>query len=179
MKRAIVCLLLAGCGSGSNAVDGGGFPPADLFGVTCEVPSETNALYAFLSAQMYKSFAKQPAIHPASGPHARFTQVYANAALAGEPSGATVHPVCSALIKEFYSSQTATQPFGWAVSVKTQPTSTNAARGDGWFWYENAHGSTNGATGVQGEPDCVGCHSGPADDHVAAVDFVKSPLPLQ
>jgi hypothetical protein len=164
--------LDAGPGAGSLA-DGGSSA------AVCDVPADTNGLYAFLSQQQYRSFAKQPAIHGASGPHARFAQVYASAALANEPAGATSHPRCSAFVKEFYASATAQSPFGWAVSIKVADESTHGKAGDGWFWYENFHAGSNAAQGKIGDPVCTGCHFSAADDGVATVDFVKSPLPLR
>lgn len=135
---------------------------------TAAVPTEAEALLAFLQAGAYRDFPHESAPHPSQGPHGS-VQTYLDPTLAGSlEAGAATHPVGAAAVKELYQGG---ELSGWAVYVKTQADSDG---GNGFYWYEvfsTTDPTRIGADGV-GVPLCVGCHQ-------AGRDFTLSPFPLQ
>lgn len=131
-----------------------------------EPPPPTNggALLPWLEAGNYAQWAAESGVHPSAGPHGGDVRTFVNASLfASLEAGAAEHDVDAAVVKELYDGDTVE---GWAVMVKVAA----GEGGDGWYWYEIV-GSSVYADGL-GESLCTGCHS-------EAVDFVRTPFPLQ
>lgn len=129
------------------------------------VPTDPEALLAWLVAEPYLDWPGESAIHASTGPHFGNVRTWIHPEL--EPSlqaGAAEHPASSATVKELYGS--GQERRGWSVSVKT----TEGAGEDGWYWYEWYDGEVL-ASG-QGISACTGCHGG-------GTDFVLTPFPLQ
>ncbi len=148
-------------------------PPGNPSGI----PTEKNALFAFLKEGTYKSFpAKESGQHPSRGPHSikgsfgQPVRSYLNATIQKSlEAGNKTHPQGAGIVKEMFSEAGELQ--GWAVSVKTQD---DSAGGNGWFWYEVT--STTDANALvangNGVPLCFGCHA-------AGADYVLSDYPLK
>jgi hypothetical protein len=163
-------LLTTACGSPEPAGRDGEEPrtggPAQQ--ATGTVPSEGDALFSYLRAGEYRSFARESRVHRSAGPHG-FVRTHVNPRLeASLTAGNQLHPVGAAAVKELYDrSQELT---GWAVMVKV---GAGDAAAD-WYWYEvlsTTDGSAPVASG-RDEPLCSDCH-GRAPGHV----FVMTPLP--
>ena len=157
----------------TGAVDAGLEPTADTAAVDSVVPTDTEALHAFLKAGSYKDFpVQESAPHPSRGPHSAFgwpVQVFMEASIdAALSAGQASLPAGSSIVKEMYTEAGVLQ--GWAVMVKTQ---ADSAGGQGWFWYEttNVDDSSDIVASGNGVPLCFGCHS-------TGHDFVLSDYPL-
>ena len=103
------------------------------------VPTDTDALFAYLVGGEYNSLAtRESALHPSRGPHAKFgnpVRVFMSDELvASLEAGNESHPAGSSIVKELYLPNSTTLE-GWAVMVKTQDQTDD---GNGWFWYEPA-----------------------------------------
>jgi hypothetical protein len=132
------------------------------------IPTTARELQAWLQAGYYKGWTAESARHRPAGPHGALVRTFLNdIVLASLQAGNASHPAGAALVKEIYSSATATQPQLWAVSIKTRNESAN---GTAWYWWE---GSLQGF----GHPTCVPCHRGDYGD--VSRDFVLTPFPLQ
>jgi len=133
------------------------------------VPSEPNALGAWLRTGKYKCWTHESAKHPSTGPHGGDIQTYLNASLDASMKGTGEHPQGAVAVKELYSSGTTVT--GWAVGVKTQAAS---AGGAGWYWYE-VFGTQPGASTIEGQNKslCTNCHA------AGGRDFVLIPYPLR
>lgn len=173
-------LLAAACGSDPMpARDSGSAPSADAGPDPASdaadqvdaapgqaVPTDADALFAYLSAGDYRDFAAEADIHPSSGPHGAVRTYFNELLVTSLEAGAATHPTGAASIKELYDGGTLT---GWAVAVKTD---ADSAGGDGWYWYEvldTAPGTEPIADG-NGVGLCAGCHEDGAD-------FIFSPGP--
>jgi len=171
-----------GGGNGVSGGGGGGNTPADGGAAgdagapsRCEVPTEGSTLLAWLRDGRYRStsFATESQVHASAGPHGGNVRTYVTRSVV---QGLTATPPlaelaeCSATVKELYGSGR-TAVTGWAVAVKTAPTS---AAGASWYWYELLRDETGAKPVADGKnvPLCVGCHSG-------GKDYVLTPLPLQ
>jgi len=123
--------------------------------VSQSVPTEREALKAFLESKGYAGFKAEPAPHASSGPHGK-VRTFVNDVLASSlAANAASHPRGAASVKELYSGDTIV---GWAVLVKTQ---ADSARGAGYFWYELLNGKV--VIEGNGKSACTGCHSGGTD----------------
>jgi len=158
----------------SNVATPAAMPAAVLSGADI-VPTDAAALFAYLQAGTYKSFASESAAHESVGPHpspdlqqSSMVQAYFNSAMdASLKAENMVHPRGSAIVKEFQNGAGAVS--GWAVSVKTGDESDS---GQGWYWYEvlsTTDGSNPVAAG-NGVALCWGCH-------FTGRDFVLSDYP--
>jgi hypothetical protein len=134
------------------------------------VPTTPVELQAWLGTQAYRCWTHESVRHPSTGPHHGQVQTYLNAKLDTSLKGTSEHPQGSVAVKELYPDASAKEPDGWAVLVKTQPTSAN---GQGFYWYE-AFGTAAGASNIEGQGKqlCVNCHS-------AGTDYVRIPYPLR
>ncbi len=137
-------------------------PTADGGGV----PTDPDALLAWLRADRYRDWPAESAQHPSTGPHGGSVRTFVNNALfASLEAGDAQHPQGAAAVKELYFAGQAVA--GWAVMVKLQGDSD---RGRGWYWYEYfGPGQVFEGVGLGG---CTGCHS-------QGRDFVRIPFPLQ
>lgn len=124
-------------------------------------------LEAWLAGGAYKSWAVESKVHPSTGPHGGNVRTYVNQiAFASLMAQNAEHPQDAATVKELYGAGTDTI-IGYAVSLKTQPTSNGGAT---WYWYERVNDTTYG--GDLGVGLCTGCHGGGAD-------YILTPFPLQ
>ncbi|NNG15806.1 MAG: cytochrome P460 family protein [Gemmatimonadales bacterium] len=140
-----------------------------------DVPTSADALFEYLQAGKYTSFAREAEAHKSVGPHpspdlvAKSTvRAYFNGPMdASLKAGNATHPKGSAIVKEFYDDND--QLSGWAVAVKAEDDSQN---GQGWYWYE-VLSTTDGSSPVaadKGVALCWGCH-------LTGRDFVLSSYP--
>lgn len=124
-------------------------------------------LEAWLAGGAYKQWAVESQVHASTGPHGGNVRTYVNAvALASLTAQNSEHPQDAATVKELYGAGVDTL-IGYAVSLKTAPTSEGGAT---WYWYERVNGTTYG--GDLGVGLCTGCHGGGAD-------YILTPFPLQ
>ncbi len=124
-------------------------------------------LEAWLAGGAYKQWAVESQVHASTGPHGGNVRTYVNAiALASLMAQTSEHPQDAATVKELYGAGVDTL-IGYAVSLKTAPTSEGGAT---WYWYERVNGTTYG--GDLGVGLCTGCHGGGAD-------YILTPFPLQ
>lgn len=148
-----IAFLASGCGAPADPGDG-------------LVPAEQNALFEFLKAREYATFASEPAAHPSTGPHSGDVRVFLDPVLeASLKAGNTTHPQWAAAVKELDVQNG--EPGGWAVLVKT---SDDSQGGNGFYWYE-IFSTTDGSDppyAGQGLGICVNCHSGGVDFHLSA-----------
>ena len=154
----------AGAVGAGGAAAGGG-----AGGTGVSVPTAPAALFEWLKARGYEGFQPESKIHASAGPHGGSVRAFLSPSLVQSlASGAAEHPQGVAVVKELYGSgQTLT---GWAVAVKTQPTSDT---GKGWYWFEVfSTQSAGSALEGQGKSLCVNCHKG-------GKDYVLTPFPLQ
>lgn len=132
------------------------------------IPTDADALFAWLVDGNYGEWAAESAVHSSTGPHGS-VRTFVNSTLASSlEAGNVSHPVGAAAVKELHGDQGVT---GWAVEVKVADTAGN---GNDWYWYE-VFSTTDGSRPVvdgTGSSLCMGCHS-------AGVDFVTTPWPLQ
>lgn len=157
-----------GAGAGSAGVGGSTSGAAGQSGDPT-VPTTPAALFEWLTARGYEGFQPESKIHASAGPHGGSVRAFLSPSLVQSlASGAAEHPEGVAVVKELYGSgQTLT---GWAVAVKTQPTSD---AGKGWYWFEVfSTQSAGSALEGQGKSLCVNCHKG-------GKDHVLTPFPLQ
>ena len=177
----LVCLLfasivsLSACGGDDNNVDPNNTNNvnntnnlnntnnANNVNNTDGVPTESDALFAWLQTSPYSGWTSESAIHASAGPHFGDVLTYVNATLEASLSAdATEHPVGSASVKELYGDDDVLD--GWAAMVKV-------AAGTGeesWYWYETTNLDQNSpiAEGI-GNGVCTGCHS-------SGVDYVRT-----
>ena len=139
------------------------------------VPTDTDALFAYLKEKGYESFSsRESGTHPSIGPHSVFGRpvraFFSDELAASLEAGNASHPVGSSIVKEMYLDDGVTLE-GWAVSVKTQDDSDG---GNGWFWVEFLSTTDPpvlaGDAAGNGLPLCTGCHA-------AGRDFVLSSFP--
>ncbi len=169
-------ISLAGCSQSANedTATGSG---AETGASSGPVPTDFDALFAYLNNKEYESFTTRESVaHPSRGPHARFSspvRVFMNGAVAASLElGNDSHPAGSSIVKEMFMDDGVTLE-GWAVMVKTQDDSD---AGNGWFWYEVT--STTDPTALGGGEAgngialCTSCH---ASGH----DYVLSKFPLE
>jgi hypothetical protein len=138
------------------------------------VPTGQDTLFEFLQGKSYQNWdTKEAQNHPSRGPHTNYgkpVRAYFNDTLASSmTAGNQEHPVGATAVKEMFDASGTLE--GWAVEIKTQPTSDD---GDGWFWYEvtsvtDASMPVAIGNGVEG---CFSCHA------TGAKDFVKSTWPF-
>ncbi len=158
-------LIVGLCSMAAACADEGepqGLPAPDENADPSNVPSESEALLAWLVAEPYLDWPAESAIHDSTGPHFGNVRTWINPQLEDSlDQGAAVHPAGAAAVKELYGSGGTRR--GWAVGVKLDDGAT-------WYWYEWYDGS------LIAEGDdislCSGCHSGGSD-------FVLTPFPLQ
>lgn len=133
------------------------------------VPTTPAALQGWLGKQGYKCWTHESVRHPSTGPHHGEVQTYLNAKLDASMKAGGEHPEGSVAVKEFYDVG-GTAIVGWAVSVKTQASSS---AGQGYYWYES-FGAGPGASNLEGQGKglCVSCHA-------AGNDFILIPYPLR
>lgn len=165
------------CGDASGAPDRPETPPPQTQNpsappeptTACDVPSDPDALLAYLRRGDYRSLAAESGLHDSTGPHGGRVLTYVNDLLAVSlDAGNTEHPRCAASIKELFG--TGDEPHGWAVLVKTE---TESERGRGYYWLEvTRRDATTVDYAGQGLNVCVGCHS-------TGRDFFLTPWPLQ
>lgn len=177
----LVASLLMGavaCGDGSSSPAGPsdpdpqseGSPSEDEDLPPCEVPSEPEALLAYLRSGEYKGFAAESGPHASSGPHGGRVLTYVNDILAESLDAENAeHPRCAASVKELFLGKD--EVSGWAVLVKNQERS---ARGKGYYWLEILSTQSGRRADYEGQGIniCVGCHS-------AGQDSFRAPWPLQ
>ena len=163
--------LVLGCSDeGGGNTGGGGSTSVTSNGgaggtASCEVPTRSAELAAYISAETYTTFNAESAAHDSAGPHFGNVRTFINDVLFDSlETGNAEHPVCSASVKELYGDDDTLG--GHTVAVKV----ANGSGGDAWYWYELYEGSDFAdGTGVS---LCTGCHSG-------GTDFVLTPFPLQ
>jgi cytochrome c553 len=142
-----------------------------------EIPLDEDALLAYLRGREYLAFrSRESEKHPSRGPHREFrwpVRVYMNDTLAASmEAGNAEHPEGSGVVKEMYTAD-GSELTGWAVSVKTRPTTDG---GKGWFWYEVIDEEIGDPSvfaignGVEG---CYACHAR------GGVDMVLTTWPLE
>jgi hypothetical protein len=181
-----IIVLVAGCGDGmESAASGGaagtggsagegGSAGSGASGGTGgtssasaeDVPTEKDAIFAYLKARKYKDFAAESAAHASAGPHAGGVRVFVNAALDDSLKAKNpAHPKGAAAVKEL--NVIAGEPGGWAVFVKTADDSQG---GDEIYWYEilNTSDGSNPPFDGKGIGLCKNCHSGGADFYLSA-----------
>ncbi|MBI2393333.1 MAG: hypothetical protein HYV09_27365 [Deltaproteobacteria bacterium] len=132
------------------------------------VPTTRDALYTWLAAGRYKTFAHESTPHSSAGPHGAPVLVFVNEKLrASLAAGSGEHPQGAAAIKELHSGGAVD---GWAVAVKAEASS---AGGAGWYWFE-IYGSKDPSDALEGRglPGCTGCHS-------LGHDYIRTPYPLR
>lgn len=163
IHRAIPLLALSvlACGDSASEVqapDAASEIAADAGSDSGAVPSERNALFAFLQAGGYASFDAEPAVHASTGPHGQVRSFFNPALSASLSAAADSHPIGAAVIKELHRSGSLS---GWAVMVKT----ASAGAAADWYYYE-VLSTTDGSSPVadgQGISGCANCHSAGAD----------------
>jgi hypothetical protein len=139
--------------------------PTPTEAASSPVPTERDALEAWLSEGSYLGWASESAPHPSAGPHFGTVRVFLNDALFESlDAGMAEHPAGAAAVKELYGSGSTLQ--GWSVIVKVAAESDG---GRGWYWYEGFGSVRVAGVGVSG---CSGCHS-------LGRDYVRIPFPLQ
>lgn len=151
---------------GTGGLAGEELPAPDDEADPDDVPSDSEALLAWLAAEPYLDWPAESAIHGSTGPHFGNVRTWVNPLLLESlEQGAAQHPAGSAAVKELYGS--GDERLGWAVSVKLAEDSED---GEQWYWYE----WYNGGLIAQGDGIslCTGCHRGGSD-------FVLTPFPLQ
>jgi hypothetical protein len=153
--------------------DEGKGPRTDMLGdasmsMDCEVPTEPEALLAYLKSGAYKTFPRESARHPSAGPHGGEVLTYLNPELADSlEAGNEEHPICAASIKELFRGND--EVSGWAVMVKNYDQSRE---GQGYYWYE--------ILGTEGAPDYAGQGLGLCVDcHASGSDYVRTRFPLE
>ena len=136
-----------------------------------DVPVSAGALYEFLKADRYKTFAAEAAIQPSTGPHGRVRTYVNDTLLASLQASNTTHPVGSAAVKELYGPGDDVLK-GWAVEVKVSQDKGNGS--DWYWWYEpsNTNGTMPASEGL-GLGGCTGCHGGGTDFVLSAGPFTK------
>ena len=142
-------------GQGGEGDQGGAAPLA--------VPTEPNALAAYLAAHDYAWMRHDLGPRPSFGPHGTM-RVFVDPALEGSlAAGALEQPAGAAAVAEIWAHD-GTTFLGWDVSVKRD---ADSAGGLGWYWFEWI-----GNTAVEGFglALCVDCHA-------AGSDFVHGTLP--
>jgi hypothetical protein len=161
---ALLSALAFACDDGADATE--------TTGTTAPVDDErpptasVEALEAWLAAASYRAWPAESGVHPSAGPHAGNVRTWVNqVALDSLAAGAAEHPEGAATVKELYGDGTA-QILGYAVSLKTAPTSDG---GEAWYWYERVGETVYG--GELGTGLCTGCHGG-------GDDFILTPYPL-
>ena len=143
--------------------------PEDMGAPPTEVPTEGDALFAWLQAGNYLDYDAESAVHASTGPHGGDVRTFLNKTLYDSlAAGNATHPVGSAAIKELHD---AGGVRGWAVEVKIAET---GGGGDDWYWYENfsTTDNSNPVADGTGVGLCANCHSG-------GTDYVLTPWPLQ
>lgn len=168
LNQSILLLALVGlvaCGSdepglGSDASTSDASPTAqaDANGAFEAVPSNADALFAYLQARSYEGFAAEPAVHASAGPHGQVRSFF-NASLAASlTAGDSAHAVGAATVKELHSNQGLE---GWAVMVKTG----DGASASDWYFYEvfSTTDSSEIAADGNGVALCANCHGGGTD----------------
>ena len=156
MTKALLVLLLAGCGTDAASVPGGGLDAPALPSDDQTPPQGHAALHGWLAEGHHLAWACEPTAHPARPPGAHGeNRICSNAKLSTSRAGA--FPVGAASVKELHREGAIE---GYAVGVKI-------AAGDeisSWYWYE-AFGSSVFADGVN-RTICTGCHSDAGRDFV-------------
>lgn len=132
------------------------------------VPVNKEELFRYLKEGGYEKMkAKESSTHPSRGPHTRFglpVRVFLDDKLDRSlKAGSAEHPQGASAVKEMYDAEGTLS--GWAVMVKTQPTSEN---GKGWYWYEVTSATDGNAIAANGNgvPGCVACHASGGNDMV-------------
>ncbi len=157
---------MGACADPEPATGDGGLPPPDENADPMVVPTEAEALLAWLVAEPYLDWPGESAVHGSTGPHFGDVQTFVLPVLVDSfEAGNAQHPAGSATVKELYG--TGESRRGWSVSVKLADDSDG---GQQWYWYEWFDGATLAASA--GLSVCTGCHSG-------GQDFVLTPFPLQ
>ncbi|MFO0675798.1 MAG: hypothetical protein U0169_04650 [Polyangiaceae bacterium] len=129
-------------------------------------PTNGPELETWLAAGHYKSWACEPAPHASRRPSAHAINRICSNALVASFTGTGERPAGSAGVKELYDA-TGTDVVGYAVYLKTKPTSAGGAN---WYWYErlSKDAKTPYADGLGVLPDvnskCVSCHEGAGSD---------------
>lgn len=130
------------------------------------VPTDPDALLAWLQAGRYLAWPAESAPHASAGPHGGRVRTYLNDPLfASLDAGDAQHPAGAVAVKELFLGRD--EVSGWAVMVRLQPASDG---GRGWYWYEYfGPGQVFQGVGLRA---CTGCHS-------TGRDYVRIPFPLQ
>lgn len=133
-------------------------PEADANGASEDLPTNADALFAYLQAGTYEGFAAEPAVHASVGPHGQVRSFF-NASLAASlTAGDSTHAAGAASVKELHSSEGLE---GWAVMVKTG----DGASANDWYFYEvfSTTDSSETVADGNGVALCANCHSGGTD----------------
>lgn len=182
---ALGLVLVAACGdddSDTAPADAGSAGDDAAAQVSDAIPTEAEALEAWLATGAYKRWACEDATHASRSPSPHgYNRICANALVAQAALSDAPWPEGAAAVKELYESADADEPMGYAVELKTQ---ADSADGSGWYWYERI-GSTVAADGLgdQGPAKdiCVTCHTAAGSDpaHTPTAhgrDFVYTPV---
>jgi hypothetical protein len=180
---ALACSALAvGCNSSSSAP----IVYGDASAGSAETPPITNGpdVEAWLRAGDYKSWHCEPMPpHAPRGPspHGGFNRVCSNDVVnpIATEADAGAWPQGVASVKELYNSASDSTPEGYAVTVKTEPSSASGAN---WFFYERLTDGTIETPGGLNASVCVGCHGEAGQDsaHTTSTgsrDFIYTPVP--
>lgn len=130
------------------------------------------AVEAWLETGAYEDWHCEPDVHEsrAPSPHG-YNRICSNDAIASMATGSGDWPKGAAAVKELYTSESAREPAGYAVYVKTE---ADSADGANWYWYERLPPSEAGEPGqlaADGLGDsgtaksiCVACHAAAGTD---------------
>lgn len=168
MKRWLtifaVLVAVTGCSDDETTPPEGG--ACDV----CDAPSESDAIFEFLTSGDYTGWDKESAAHASTGPHGNPVLVYLSPVLSASlAAGNASHDRGSAVVKEFLADDMTTVE-GWAAWVKIE---ADSAGGDNIYWYENFSATNNSPVADSlGAGGCSGCHSG-------GTDYLLIPYPLQ
>jgi Cytochrome P460 len=149
------------------------------------------AVEAWLETGAYEDWHCEADVHESRSPSPHgYNRICSNDAIAAMAQGSGDWPKGAAAVKELYASESATEPTGYAVYVKTEEESAGGAN---WYWYERlppsgAAADEPGQLVADGMGDsgpaktiCVSCHAAAGADpmHTPSVggrDQVYTPV---
>ena len=156
-------------GSGGSAGTTGG-TGGSAGGDSQTPPMGKDALSAWLLTGEYKNWHCETSSHEARSPSPHgFNRICSNDIISASINGTGDWPKGAAAVKELFESANSTEPFGYAVYLKTQETSDGGAN---WYWYEDSPtfnppgGVVADGLGDSGNAKtvCVACHAAAGSD---------------
>ncbi|MBM4357973.1 MAG: hypothetical protein FJ096_07665 [Deltaproteobacteria bacterium] len=162
------CLVPTGFGTGTGSSRDSGTTDGVVEPRPVPVPTTVDGMLSFLAKGSYASYPTTSAVTRPQGPHgvAGVRAYYHPSLLASLDDQAVEHPAGAGAVLELYSADGTTR-FGWAASVKVDPTSDG---GFGWLWLEavEAPDGPKLVEGGDGLSLCINCHAS-GDDYVIGV----------